>query len=227
MTVTRAIGSARLMAAALGGALALGAAAPVAEDPAETVEFQGHRLHTLSRGPESGRSVLLLHGAKFNADTWKDLGTLDVLAGAGFRAVALDLPGFGKSPRWTFDRATLLAELIPALGLGRPVLVAPSMSGSVSFPLILDHPELVSGFVAVAPAGTRKYARLLKDNPVPTLVVWGGHDRVFPVSQAKLLAASFKQASVVILPEAQHPAYLDQPERFHESLLAYLASLGN
>jgi pimeloyl-ACP methyl ester carboxylesterase len=99
------------------------------------------------------------------------------------------------------------------------------MSGSVSFPLILEHPELVAGFVAVAPAGTPRYARRLKDNPVPTLIVWGGHDRVFPMSQAKLLAASFKKASVVILPEAQHPAYLDQPERFHESLLEFLASL--
>jgi abhydrolase domain-containing protein 14 len=225
MTPLRAIHSARVAVAALAGALALGAAAPVAENPVETVEFQGHRLHTLRRGPESGRSVLLLHGAKFNAETWQKLGTLDVLAGAGFRAVALDLPGFGKSPRWIFDRAKLLAELLPVLDLGRPVLVAPSMSGSVSFPLILEHPELVAGFVAVAPAGTPRYARRLKDNPVPTLIVWGGHDRVFPMSQAKLLAASFKKASVVILPEAQHPAYLDQPERFHESLLEFLASL--
>jgi pimeloyl-ACP methyl ester carboxylesterase len=225
MTSTRAIDLARVVMAALGGALGLGAAAPVAEDPVETVEFQGHRLHTLRRGPEGGRSVLLLHGAKFNSDTWKNLGTLDVLADAGFRAVALDLPGFGKSPRWTFDHTKLLAELLPILGLGRPVLVSPSMSGSVSFPLILEHPELVRGFVAVAPAGTPKYAGLLKDNPVPTLIVWGGHDRVFPISQAKLLAASFKKARVVILPDAQHPSYLDQPDRFHASLLEYLASL--
>ncbi len=225
MTSTGANHSARVIMAALGGALALGAAAPVADDPAVTVEFQGHRLHTLQSGPKTGRPVLLLHGAKFDANTWKKLGTLDVLAGAGFRAVALDLPGFGKSPRWTFDRAKLLAELLPVLGLGRPVLVSPSMSGSVSFPLILDHPELVAGFVAVAPAGAARYAGRLKNNPVPTLVVWGSHDRVFPMSQAKLLAASFKKASVVILPEAKHPSYLDQPDRFHASLLEFLASL--
>jgi 3-oxoadipate enol-lactonase len=99
------------------------------------------------------------------------------------------------------------------------------MSGSVSFPLILQHPEMVAGFVAVAPAGTPQYARRLKNSPVPTLVVWGSRDRVFPMSQAKLLAACFKKANVVILPDAQHPAYLDQPERFHESLLKYLGSL--
>ncbi len=227
MKSVAAFDSTRVCLAALGGALVLGAAASAEELPAGTVEFQGHRLHTLQQGPESGRSVLLLHGAKFDANTWKKLGTLDVLAGAGFHAVALDIPGFGKSPRWTFDRAKFLAELLPVLDLGRPVLVSPSMSGSVSFPLILEHPELVAGFVAVAPSGTPKFARLLKNNPVPTLVVWGGHDRVFPMSQAKLLASRFETASVVILPEAQHPAYLDQPERFHESLLKYLASLGD
>jgi len=227
MTATRAIDSTRMVVAALAGALALGAAAPVDEGPVETVEFQGHRLHTLRRGPESGRSVLLLHGAKFDSDTWKKLGTLDVLAGAGFRAVALDLPGFGKSPRWTFDRTKFLAELLPVLEIGRPVLVAPSMSGSVSFPLIHQHPERVAGFVAVAPAGTPRYARLLKENPVPTLVVWGERDRVMPMSQAKLLAARFVNSSVVILPGAEHPAYLDQPDRFHESLLEFLASLSD
>jgi pimeloyl-ACP methyl ester carboxylesterase len=225
MIPMRAINSARVAVAALGGALALGAAAPVAENPVETIEFRGHRLHMLRQGPKSGRSVLLLHGAKFDSETWKNLGTLDVLAGAGFRAVALDLPGFGKSPRWIFDRTKLLAELLPSLDMGRPVLVAPSMSGSVSFPLILHHPELVAGFVAVAPAGTPGYARRLKDNPVPTLVIWGDRDRVFPMSQAKLLAGSFTKASVVILAGAQHPAYLDQPDRFHKSLLEFLASL--
>jgi pimeloyl-ACP methyl ester carboxylesterase len=29
----------------------------------------------------------------------------------------------------------------------------------------------------------------------------------------------------VILPEARHPAYLDQPEKFHRALLEFLAGL--
>jgi abhydrolase domain-containing protein 14 len=191
-----------------------------------SVEFQGHRIHMLAAGPEKGRSVLLLHGARFHSGTWEELGTLDVLAKAGFRAVALDIPGFGKSPPWQPDRMKFLAELLPALEIGRPVIVSPSMSGDLVFPVLLEHPELLTGWVAVAPAGTPSYAPRLTKSPVPALVVWGERDRLFPVAQAKTLAASFAKAEVVILPGARHPAYLDQPERFHEALLDFLSGLG-
>jgi pimeloyl-ACP methyl ester carboxylesterase len=191
-----------------------------------SVEFQGHRIHMLTAGPEKGCSVLLLHGAKCHAGTGGELGTLDILAKAGFRTVALDIPGFGKSPSWQPDRSKFLAELLPVLEIGRPVVVSPSMSGALVFPVLLEHPELLAGLVAVAPAGTPGYAPRLKKSPVPALVVWGERDRLFPVAQAKTLAASFAKAKVVVLPGARHPAYLDQPERFHEALLDFLSGLG-
>lgn len=191
------------------------------------VEFGGRKVHTISSGPEKGRSVLLLHGAAFHSGTWQKLGTLDVLAGAGYRAVAVDLPGFGKSAAQRVDPKTFLLELIELLDIGRPVVISPSMSGGVSFPLILHHPERVSGFVPIAPVGESEYSGKLKDNPVPTLVVWGERDRLFPAARAEVLAASFAHAEVVILPGAKHPAYLDQPELFHQALLKFLASLGD
>jgi abhydrolase domain-containing protein 14 len=191
------------------------------------MEFHGHKLHRITSGPEEGRSVLLLHGAAFNSGTWQKLGTLDVLAEAGYRAVAIDLPGFGKSAAQRVDPKTFLVELLGQLEIGRPVVISPSMSGGVSFPLILHHPELVSGFVPIAPVGETEYAGKLKDSPVPALVVWGERDRLFPASRAEVLAASFARAQVVILPGAKHPAYLDQPELFHEALLKFLATLGD
>jgi len=191
------------------------------------VEFDGHSIHSLRAGPETGRSILLLHGAKFDAETWRKLGTLTLLAKAGYRVVALDLPGFGRSEPWRFDRGHFLERLLPELDIGRPVVVAPSMSGAVTFPVLERRPELVSGFVGVAPAGAQRHAARLDGSSVPTLIVWGDRDAVFPVSGAKRLAARFERASVVILEGARHPCYLDEPARFHEAVLEFLAGLAD
>jgi pimeloyl-ACP methyl ester carboxylesterase len=212
-------------AGALFAALSMGVATAVAEVAERSVELQGHQIHLLTAGPEKGRAVLLLHGGKFNAGTWKKLGTLDVLADAGYRALAIDLPGSGKSPGWKLDTKTFLGELIALLDIGQPVLISPSRSGNMSFPLILDHPEKVSGWVPIAPVGAKQYASKLKESPIPALVIWGQRDQLFPPAMAKTLAAGFKTAEVVILPEAKHPAYLDQPDLFHAALLKFLAGL--
>jgi abhydrolase domain-containing protein 14 len=214
-------------AGALFAALSMGVATAVAEVAERSVELQGHQIHLLTAGPEKGRAVLLLHGGKFNAGTWKKLGTLDVLADAGYRALAIDLPGSGKSPGWKLDTKTFLGELIALLDIGQPVLISPSRSGNMSFPLILDHPEKVSGWVPIAPVGAKQYASKLKESPIPALVIWGQRDQLFPPAMAETLAAGFKTATVVILPDAKHPAYLDQPKLFHEALLKFLAGLGD
>jgi abhydrolase domain-containing protein 14 len=214
-------------AGALFAALSMGVATAVAEVAERSVELQGHQIHLLTAGPEKGRAVLLLHGGKFNAGTWKKLGTLDVLADAGYRALAIDLPGSGKSPGWKLDTKTFLGELIALLDIGQPVLISPSRSGNMSFPLILDHPEKVSGWVPIAPVGAKQYASKLKESPIPALVIWGQRDQLFPPAMAETLAAGFKTAEVVILPKAKHPAYLDQPDLFHAALLKFLAGLGD
>ena len=215
------------VSAALSAAFLVGVAAAVAEVAENSVEFQGHQVHLLTAGPEKGHAVLLLHGGKFNAGTWKKLGTLDVLADAGYRALAINLPGSGKSPGWKLDTKTFLGELIALLDIGQPVLISPSRSGNMSFPLILDHPEKVSGWVPIAPVGAKQYASKLKESPIPALVIWGQRDQLFPSTMAKTLAAGFKTAEVVILPKAKHPAYLDQPDLFHAALLKFLAGLGD
>jgi pimeloyl-ACP methyl ester carboxylesterase len=206
------------------GALALvgSGTAPASE---EKRDMPNTALFHITAGPEEGRVVLLLHGAAFDASTWQKLGTIDVLAKAGYRVVAVDLPGHGHTPQRPTDPATFGAEMLDELGIDRAVLVSPSMSGRFSLPLVLQHPERVAGFVPIAPVGAVEFAKKLHDSPVPTLVVWGEEDHLFPPAQARTLADAFVRAEVLILPGARHPAYLDRPEEFHAALLKFLATL--
>ena len=56
------------------------------------LEAEGGKVHYLIEGPQAGRPVVLLHGASFTSDTWKQIGTMKALAGAAYLAYALDLP---------------------------------------------------------------------------------------------------------------------------------------
>lgn len=192
----------------------------------ETVEVQGASLHLRLSGPESGPTVLLLHGGRFSSQTWHDLGTLDHLAAAGLNVVAIDLPGFGASTAGDADAETFLVALIEALSLHRPVVVSPSMSGRFAFPLMISAPELVAGWVPVAPVGVAgSAARLPAD--LPALIVWGDADAVIPIEQAEVLAAALPLAERLTLAGASHPAYLDEPEAFHHALIGFCHRVGS
>ena len=189
------------------------------------VDFHRKRLHLRTAGPEDGPPVLLLHGQKFDSSTWESLGTLAVLAQNGMRAIAIDVPGYGKSEAIELQPDTFLEELIPALGISRPVIVAPSMGGTFALPFVVAHPDAVAGFVPIAPAGLETWLPKLQGCSVPTLIVWGSEDTVIPVAEADQLAGALKNSRKLILQGAPHPAYLERPKEFHEALVKFVAGV--
>jgi pimeloyl-ACP methyl ester carboxylesterase len=190
------------------------------------LEFDGGRVKQLVAGPEGGVPALLLHGGRYSSETWRELGTLDLLAKAGLRVIAIDLPGFGESPKGELARDGVLPRVIDALGLGPVVVVSPSMSGSFSLPLVLDHPELVRGYVPVAPAGLGQYGARLAGVQVPTLAIWGREDTVIPLSEGEAMVASIPGARLHVLEGAPHACYLEDPDGFHGALLDFVVLLG-
>jgi abhydrolase domain-containing protein 14 len=179
-------------------------------------------VHVLDLGTKGAPTVLLLHGGRFSSATWRKLGTLRYLAERGLRVVAVDLPGFGKTPRSRQDPALFLAGLMDALGMSRVVLVSPSMSGRFSLPFLIARPELVAGLVAVAPVGIPRFVDRLADIAVPVLTVWGSEDNVVPIQNADLLEQRMSKVEQLVLQDAGHPSYLDQPARFHEALVRFV-----
>lgn len=179
------------------------------------------KIHYLEMGPATAPAVLLLHGASFRAETWQDLGTLDFLGGAGYRAVAVSLPGFGQSEGSAVEPVEFMLALLNALNLDRPVLVSPSLSGHFSLPLVAYHSDRLSGFVAVAPVEIGQYEQALKGVRLPTLALWGSDDRIVPVSQAELLCELMPRAKKILLVKAGHACYLNATGAFHLHLLNF------
>ena len=106
------------------------------------------RLHCAAMGPHDGPLVVLLHGFPECWISWRH--QLPALAGAGFRAVAPDLRGYGGSdkPRGVAAyRVELLARdvtgLISALGRDRADLVGHDWGGHVAWHVAMSHPERV------------------------------------------------------------------------------------
>jgi 3-oxoadipate enol-lactonase len=112
-------------------------------------------LHYLDENPAGRRTVLLLHGLGVNSSSW--LPQMEVLVVAGYRVLAPDLRGFGRS---TYPGRTSLAEMAQdAAALLRAVASGPvdvagiSMGGAVALHLALDHPSLVRSQVLVNTSG--------------------------------------------------------------------------
>jgi pimeloyl-ACP methyl ester carboxylesterase len=118
-----------------------------------TYTVNGQDIHVHEAGPPSGRVAIIIHGW---SSSWYALSPLLPMLSERYRCLAVDLPGYGSSPRMK-ERATipayadLLAALIQQVAKPPVVLVGHSMGGMISLTLGLRHSELVERMVLVCP----------------------------------------------------------------------------
>uniref|UniRef100_A0A8D0BIW2 Abhydrolase domain containing 14A n=2 Tax=Salvator merianae TaxID=96440 RepID=A0A8D0BIW2_SALMN len=179
---------------------------------------------------ESRLGVLFLHGQAFTSQTWEELRTLTLLSEHGYRAVAIDLPGYGDSPHsaaveTTQGRVAFLQEVLKELRLLKPVLISSSMSGRYSIPYLLTSGEQLKGFVPIAPVGTKDFtAQQYQQIKTPTLIIYGERDTGLGTQSLQSLQ-QIPNSKVVMLPGAGHACYLDKPQEFHKAILSFLGEL--
>jgi len=62
---------------------------------------------------------------------------------------------------------------------------------------------------------------------VPTLVVWGARDRVFPQSQAREAVTHLREGSFALIPDCGHMPHVECPDRFLGALDGFLLMRGH
>jgi pimeloyl-ACP methyl ester carboxylesterase len=138
-----------------------------------TVAARGARFHLAEQG--EGPLVLLIHG--FPQFWWSWRYQIPALAEAGYRAVALDLRGFGGSdhtPRG-YDLPAVaddIASIIASLGARDAIVVGHDWGGLVAWTLAAYEPKSVRRLAVVsAPHPLRLRAAVLK-RPDRTRQLW-------------------------------------------------------
>lgn len=118
-----------------------------------TIESNGIRMRIAEMG--KGPLVLLVHGWPESWYSWRH--QLPALAKAGYRAVAPDMRGYGKSDKpaaveeYSIQKVTAdLVGILDALGEKQAILIGHDWGAIVTWQAMLLHPQRFSALVAMS-----------------------------------------------------------------------------
>jgi pimeloyl-ACP methyl ester carboxylesterase len=140
-----------------------------------TIQGQALRMAYMDVAPTAnanGKTVVLLHGKSFGGDYWAD--TIKLLTGLGYRVVAPDQIGFGKSAkpdiRYSFDLlASNTKALLDKLGIKQAAIVGHSFGGMLAVYFARDYPDVTQVLVLEDPIGLEDYRTAIPPQPLETL----------------------------------------------------------
>ena len=124
-------------------------------------EIDGLRIHYLDEGKKDAEPIVLLHGLP----TWSYLyrKMIPILTSSGYRVIAPDLPGYGKSDKllnkddysYAKNVAWIKSLLIEKLELSNINLVVHDWGGLIGLRLVAMEPETFASIVAMNTAFPR------------------------------------------------------------------------
>ena len=118
----------------------------------------GISIRVVEAGARDGPAVLLVHGWGGCAYSYSE--TMPALANAGYRVIAIDLPGLGLSDKpssadtyTTGAMAAAVADAATVLGLTGFTYVGHSMGGAIGMRLVLDGERRIEKLVLLNSVG--------------------------------------------------------------------------
>lgn len=133
--------------------------------------------------PGTGIPIVFIHGNGGSSEQWK--AQLEHFRAAGRRAVAIDLPGFGRSTAPSdFSLSAMAAAIdvtVQSAGLNRFVVVGHSYGGAVVAAYTAAHANKIAGVVYVDAAASSlpltaeqkaQFSAALRANKMPVVRAW-------------------------------------------------------
>ncbi len=107
-------------------------------------------------GPANGRTVLIFHGMNFYGKAYEPM--IEALTAAGFRAVAIDRIGYGRSSKLDIPYnlnmvSSNIKALMDHLGIEEAAAVGHSMGGMVASRFAMQYPDAVTHVAMVNQIG--------------------------------------------------------------------------
>ncbi|RBP30660.1 haloalkane dehalogenase [Marinobacter pelagius] len=118
-------------------------------------DFEGGelRMHYLDEGPQNGQVVLLMHGEPSWCYLYRKM--IPIITAAGYRAIAPDLIGFGRSDKpadrndYTYARhVDWMQSFLDQLDLKEINLVCQDWGGLLGLRLVAENPDRFTSVVA-------------------------------------------------------------------------------
>jgi pimeloyl-ACP methyl ester carboxylesterase len=109
----------------------------------------------------NGKTIVLLHGKNFNIAYWEL--TIKKLSNEGFRVIAPDQIGFGKSTKpmeyqYSFQQlAQNTKSILDSLKIDNIILLGHSMGGMLATRFALSYPEMIDKLILENPIGLEDY----------------------------------------------------------------------
>jgi pimeloyl-ACP methyl ester carboxylesterase len=128
------------------------------DDSLQPFAVNGQTIFAREAGNPKRPLALLIHGW---SSSWYAMSPLFAPLERKYRILAVDLPGYGRSPRLPQQTtipayADLLADLIRSQTEQPAVLIGHSMGGMISLTMALRHPNVVERMVLLCPTITGK-----------------------------------------------------------------------
>ncbi|MDX1616672.1 MAG: alpha/beta hydrolase, partial [Candidatus Promineifilaceae bacterium] len=183
-------------------------------------------LYGREAGPDDGPLVLGVHGwsQRNGWHTWAPL--LAPLGEAGFRAVSVDMPGWGQSEPWSSGRispsegAAVVLAILSSLQRDRVAIMGKSWGGGVALEAALEHESAVVGLILSAPAFGDE-SRLAQIQQ-PVLLVWAEDDPVIPFDRSHSMLRELPNAKLVSYPSGGHSAGPNNADNFAAKAASFL-----